>query len=202
MNRSTVLAVISAAVAVMMFVPAAYSATTFTSVESQDNVIGIIPVPVETVIDANGGSSVISGTGGDYHLVESEDGGVYVQKDENDPDHEVGSGNFDVTLKMPANSKFYIKVVYAPDYVGIFSNIYITVTADGIGYSGSISGSWSSKTSYFYLEALSSESTSLSETSSQDVAKNSVLSGNDVTIKLNGYDSALVSITAEIFLVD
>ena len=116
MNRSTVLAVISAAVAVMMFVPAAYSATTSTSVESQDNVIGIIPVPVETVIDANGGSSVISGTGGDYHLVESEDGGVYVQKDENDPDHEVGSGNFDVTLKMPANSKFYIKVVYAPDY--------------------------------------------------------------------------------------
>ena len=103
---------------------------------------------------------------------------------------------------MPANSKFYIKVVYAPDYVGIFSNIYITVTADGIEYSGSISGSWSSKTSYFYLEALSSESTSLSETSSQDVAKNSVLSGNDVTIKLNGYDSALVSITAEIFLVD
>lgn len=86
--------------------------------------------------------------------------------------------------------------------MGIFSNIYITVTADGIEYSGSISGSWSSKTSYFYLEALSSESTSLSETSSQDVAKNSVLSGNDVTIKLNGYDSALVSITAEIFLVD
>ena len=36
MNRSTVLAVISAAVAVMMFVPAAYSATTSTSVESQD----------------------------------------------------------------------------------------------------------------------------------------------------------------------
>ena len=59
MNRSTVLAVISAAVAVMMFVPAAYSATTSTSVESQDNVIGISPVPVETVIDANGGSSVI-----------------------------------------------------------------------------------------------------------------------------------------------
>mgnify|MGYP000802810604 CR=1 FL=1 len=46
------------------------------------------------------------------------------------------------------------------------------------------------------------EGTTLFETSSQDVAKNSVLSGNDVTIKLNGYDSALVSITAEIFLVD
>ncbi len=193
MKGRTFLAVMAVAMIVLTAVPVAHGLGVSTSVESRGNGINLIAVPIESIIDANDGSSEISGTtGGPYYLVEDEDdGGVYVQKDSSSTSHSI-SGKFDVTVKMPSDVGFYIKVNCS---ITLLSSFNITLTVDGKTYTKSISGE-----TYLYLEEDSSGNMTL-KSGTESEAKNGCTGGSEVGIEFSGR-AYLATITAKIYLAE